>query len=224
MSCANDYPGRKGYLTSEKVEAYSRRSRNRNQAEARLLSGLLEGVGLTGPAAPGLALDIPSGEGRMARRLDARGYETVESDLSFEMLRLGMLRGEKPGSAVVGDVEGLLPFRDASFDLVLCWRFFHHLPSKSQRIVVLKELARVSRMWIIVSFFHVVSAHNLKRSLSAALSGRKGCRFATRMRDMEIAGKEAGLRVKLKAAQAPFLKDLWAVVFMKETIRDGMPL
>ena len=83
MSSANDYPGRKGYLTPEKAKAYSRRSRNRNQAEDRLFSGLLEGVGLTGPAVRGLALDIPSGEGRLARRLVDRGYETVESDISF---------------------------------------------------------------------------------------------------------------------------------------------
>jgi hypothetical protein len=74
---------------------------------------------------------------------------------------------------------------------------------------------------VVLSFFHKVSLHNIQRRLTAWFSGRESCRFASSVKDLEMAGRKAGLRLKLKAAQAPFLRDLWAVAFIKEPARES---
>ncbi|HET7843045.1 MAG TPA: methyltransferase domain-containing protein [Xanthomonadales bacterium] len=84
----------------------------------------------------GLCLDLGAGSGMGARVLGpARdGGAVVGVDISHRLLR------HAPGSAVQGDALRL-PFRDASFDVVIAAALFHHLPGREPEL--LAECARV---------------------------------------------------------------------------------
>jgi SAM-dependent methyltransferase len=89
--------------------------------------------------APGQqALDIACGPGIVAAGLRARGASVTAVDLTPAMLR------EARGSgALLARADAVrLPFRDATFDLVLCRNSFHHFPRPGE---VAGEAARVLR-------------------------------------------------------------------------------
>ncbi len=218
MSESSDYPGRAGYRNPAKAERYAGRSPSRNASEERLLVPLLQSIRPKDEADRLVALDIPAGAGRMSRCLKVLGFEVFESDIAFEMLAMGrrLSDGKTPPLAVVGDLEGRLPFHERAFDLVLCWRLLHHLPSHALLGHVLLELSRVSRRWVIVSFFHPVSLHNLQRQVVRAVTGRRSIRYAHHPATIRRMAEEAGLRVWKWGAQTPYLRDLWVAVCLKD--------
>lgn len=87
-------------------------------------------------------LDVGCGDGFVSRRLPS-WCRVIGIDLSLESLR----RGEGPRS--VGTITGL-PFRDASFDLVMVNDVLEHLGC-NDRALALQELARVARKYVIIT-------------------------------------------------------------------------
>ena len=88
------------------------------------------------------ALDVACGTGQQTARLSRLGWRTVGVDASEEMLRLGhyiswdVLRSVR----LVRSVAEVLPFRDASFDLVICQGSLDHF---AQPRLFMLEAARV---------------------------------------------------------------------------------
>lgn len=97
-----------------------------------------------GPAPPWArpALDVACGTGQQAARLSRLGWRTVGVDASDDMLRLGqyiswdVLRSV----ALARSVAEVLPFRDGSFDLVICQGSLDHF---AQPRLFVSEAARV---------------------------------------------------------------------------------
>ena len=199
------YPGRKGYRSPGQAKKYAERSPRRNAAEANLLRTLLQDVCIDGPVPRPRVLDAPSGTGRMADLLAEKGWEVTTFDISLAMLR-HRVKTRIPFAAVSGEMERL-PFRSESFDLVLCWRFFHHLPSSALMTLVLGELARVSRGWVILSFFHPLSLHNLVRRSRTLFTGNKGNRFTCTPRFLVDKGNAFGLHPCRWIEQPPLWRE-----------------
>lgn len=85
----------------------------------------------------GRVLDIGGGSGMISRMLMTQpGTECVCIDISLPMLK------HSPVPSVQADALKL-PFRDASFDLVMAAAFFHHLPGLEPQL--LAECHRVIR-------------------------------------------------------------------------------
>lgn len=137
----------------------------------------------------GLLLDAPCGTGRLGPALASFG-SVVGVDVSPSMLRQAHASGER--HLLLGDVEHL-PFRDDSFDAVVCCRLLHHLRERTQLARVLAELVRVSRELVIASFW---DAHSLPAWRRALLPARRAPRRFARPRD-ELAEllEEAGAEV-----------------------------
>ncbi len=94
-----------------------------------MLARLLDGI------APGQALDLACGTGRVSRLLADRGHAVVAVDSCAEMLDRGA------GALALGDIS-MLPFAEGSFDLVTCALALTHQPDLPG---VLSEAARVLR-------------------------------------------------------------------------------
>jgi len=101
----------------------------------------------------GLA-DIPSRAARSARR-GGVALTTVAVDEAESLLRASRPRVD----ASVGADARRLPFADASVDVVTCSQVLHHFPDE-EIPVVLRELQRVARRYVVVS--------DLRRSWVAA--------------------------------------------------------
>jgi SAM-dependent methyltransferase len=90
-------------------------------------------------------LDLGTGTGRVAVRISARVTHIVAADLAPGMLERARRNARGAGASNL-DVARLrsdrLPFRDASFDLVLCLGLLEHLPPETRRST-LRECARV---------------------------------------------------------------------------------
>ncbi|MDX6529587.1 MAG: hypothetical protein QOH41_1877 [Blastocatellia bacterium] len=93
-------------------------------------------VGILGKERKGALLDVPAGEGALAARLIASGFEVSCCDLYPEIFRLDGV------SVVRGDLNGDLPFEKSSFDYVTCLEGLEHIENPQQAI---REFARVLR-------------------------------------------------------------------------------
>ena len=82
----------------------------------------------------GPLLDVPAGEGALAARLIAAGFEVSCCDLYPEIFRLDGV------SICQGDLNGALPFDDRSFDYVTCLEGLEHIENPQQ---AMREFARV---------------------------------------------------------------------------------
>ena len=112
-------------------------------------------IGLIGPA-PGRAVDIGCGPGQIVKKLSARlpEWKFCGVDRSLAMIRLAAeSEGDaSPATGSAGSAKGnvqfvpgdanSLPFRDASFDLVLCNSVLHHMREPSRLLAEIRRIAK----------------------------------------------------------------------------------
>ena len=79
----------------------------------------------------------------------------------------------KWASGVVVNGEQGLPFKEGVFDFLLSVRFFHHLHRKEQRKVILEEFFRVTKQWVILSYYQINFLHLLQRKLRRRIKKSK---------------------------------------------------
>lgn len=133
---------------------------------------------------PGPWLDAPSGAGRLSDELPG---PVVQLDRDPRMLQAaGPTRQRACGSVHA------LPFADGVFAGVLCHRLLQHIPTAVERVDILRELARVCRGPIVVSFFDARSLQHARRVLRRAFgkprSGRAAVSRSTFLRELRAAG------------------------------------
>jgi len=106
------------------------------------------------PQEGSMILDVPCGTGRVTSYLIDNGYEVTAADISAEMIvvargrlvdRFVRTRGYIQADAI------RLPFCDAAFACTTAIRFMGHIPP-STRVQILRELARVSRGYVIADY------------------------------------------------------------------------
>jgi len=141
-------------------------------------------------------LDAPCGTGRITELLLSMGFAVLGVDISQAMMAVA---GDKcrayAGQAAFQrmDLERLdLP--SDSFDLVTCVRLLHHLDT-GQREAVLKELARVSRQWVVVNVSYSSWYYRARRALKRIL-GQGVSRQSSTWVDIQREARAAGLRVR----------------------------
>ncbi len=115
-------------------------------------------------------LDLPCGTGRLFPWLRQRQLQFVGADISHEMMCMAWtkvgaeIEAVIPFALVQCDGEHL-PFTDRCFDSVLCIRFMFHVP-REVRVQILREMARVSRRWLIADVRH---CYNFRRCFRQVL-------------------------------------------------------
>lgn len=163
------------------------RSKRAQERDPKLVARLLRDV-VHHDAARGFILDTPSGTGRLRGALEATGARYVGVELSADMQR----HADDGSGLVRGDARHL-PFADRTFDAVVCCRLLHHLRHDEERAALLAELVRVSRAWVLVSFWDAASWHAWRR--------RRGLRRAAHP-DHRQPLERGHLRALLEAAGA----------------------
>lgn len=115
-------------------------------------------------------LDVPCGYGRLAPLLTSLGYRLQWADISPAMVDYVLARPEA-GPDNRGHVTDIanLPLDDGAVDLVTTIRLLQHFPQPERRIAALKEVARVTRRWAVVSFYDRRSLHWLTKDFSRRL-------------------------------------------------------
>jgi ubiquinone/menaquinone biosynthesis C-methylase UbiE len=119
-------------------------------------------------------LDVPSGAGRFLKTLAEEGRQVIEADVAFEMLEYA--RGQSMRKGITAQFlqvdASRLPLTDGAVDAVFCNRLLHHILEVSQRAQFLREFHRVSRRYLVISFFDYRALGAVRRALKR-LKGAK---------------------------------------------------
>jgi len=154
MAESATYRGR--FQNAAKAQRYATRferggHRGIDRREQRAVAGVFAGLDDCASV-----LDVPSGAGRFLRTLaGAAGRRIIEIDVAHEMLGLARDRSRQHG-VVAGVLQAdalALPVRDGGVDCVFCNRLLHHILTPAERQQFLREFARVSRRYLVISFF-----------------------------------------------------------------------
>ncbi len=119
-----------------------------NPIERRLMAGFFDALDASLPRTnPGRILEVGVGEGEVSARLAARWPDAVRVGLDLPDPELAAHWPGKGFAPLFGDI-GRLPFRDATFDLVLAIEVLEHVPDPA---VAVAELERVARRDLVAS-------------------------------------------------------------------------
>lgn len=89
---------------------------------------------LLAPLERGRLLDVPSGRGALAKSLINLGFDVFCADLYPEIFQLDNVENLK------GDLDGTLPYEDASFDYIVCVEGLEHIENPANAI---REFSRL---------------------------------------------------------------------------------
>jgi ubiquinone/menaquinone biosynthesis C-methylase UbiE len=117
------------------------------------------------------------------------GYLPVGADLSIPML--DEARRERTG--LVRCSAFALPFRRDAFAAVASVRLLHHY-RRTDRVAILRELARVARDRAVVTVFDAASVKHRRRRRKEARRGRPSLRFGVDLAVFRDELEEAGIR------------------------------
>jgi ubiquinone/menaquinone biosynthesis C-methylase UbiE len=138
-------------------------------------------------SAGGTVLDLPCGHGRFAPLLSAHGEHLIQGDLAASMLE----RRDQPSTWAVQASLLALPFDDRSVDLAFCFRVLHHFSEAALRARAISELGRVSRRWVLTSYYDAGSFPVWRDRVRGRKRNLTSCSHA----EFENEAAAAGLRV-----------------------------
>lgn len=135
-----------------------------------------------------LILDMPSGAGRLFKAFQPYGQRFVEMDLSAEMLKFARQNLAEYSPGLSTGSAFALPLKDRSVDAAFSARLFHHVPDQKERHQYIRELCRVSRGWVVMTFFHTWSLKNILRMIRRPFNKKKAKVTMTVAELREVAG------------------------------------
>ncbi len=184
------------YQTIERAAAYNHgyqrkvHKRFGTRQEWRLIRRHLARVGHSK-----VILELPCGGGRITPAFADSVDFIIESDIAIGQIRyaratstLAVPRAWMTASAFH------IPLRDAAVDGTICIRLCHHLPTAAERERLFRELMRVSRRFIIVTYFDHYSLKNLTRRMRHPFDRKPPKMTMTKGRVEELA-RESGWRL-----------------------------
>lgn len=109
----------------------------------------------------GKLLDVPAGEGALAKRLLDVGFDVRCSDLYTEIFRLHSVEIKR------GNLDGALPYEDDSFDYVVCIEGLEHIENPQQAMREFKRILRTDGHLIV----SVPNIMNIEERLKWLMNG-----------------------------------------------------
>lgn len=101
-------------------------------------------------------LDMPCETGRFTGHLAREGYSVVAADISVPMMRQARAKPELENPHILGYLQAdaeHIPLANGAVDSVVSIRFMFQVDPATRR-VMLREMGRVSRRWVVVDCRH----------------------------------------------------------------------
>ncbi len=199
-----DYESVKQYDQTRFRSARMRRLDAREKAFARLAFDLV------GPQAA--ILDVPCGNGRFFD-IFSQSRQLTMADYSENMLK-ACREKHNPGKNVqlIRSDIAALPLPDGSVDLAFCMRLFHHMTTDAMRSAALRELARVSRKYVALSFYNCRSFRYCRKKLF----GRKIAHGYITAGHLTALAREAGLSLVHRVPKVNLVEQQCMMIFEKK--------
>lgn len=157
----HDYQRAKmSYRSDRMAEIYdatrflTRRGRSLNQRFLKALINIFNVLKENGHPLNSV-LDIPCGTGRIFPSLLTQNIHLIGADISIEMMLRFRQKTKSPDQVPLIQCDAAkMPFKDMSFDVIICLRFLTTRVSQHARYSIFKEVNRVSRAWVIIECRH----------------------------------------------------------------------
>lgn len=189
-------------------DRYSKRARGRrlNRKDKTFAQKLFRMVG-----SGAHIVDVPCGCGRFFE-IFSKAAKLTMVDYSESMLKVAEERYGIPENVrmMQGDIASL-PLCENSADLCFCMRFFHHLDNDKVTLKVLKELSRVSRKYVALSFYN----RNCLRYYRKKLRGKKIRGYYFSFSHLVELARQADLEIINKRPKINFVEQQCLVIFKK---------
>jgi len=200
------------------AEKYATRRPSKHKAEMNLVRrafSSLDGVETV--------LDAPCGIGRVSLMLDRYGYTVTGVDAGHGALIKANEEMEKHKASCIflNDDVRHMTFQDASFDAIVCFRFFHHLMSVGAKQHVVEELCRVSNKYVLISYFSPWSITSIKRKAKAHYLNQCSVQRTTSLSELRGYFERCNFELIKDMVQFPFLKTLHLAIFKKIVVHSG---
>lgn len=219
---AGEYDRKKAHYQADKVakdyDSFRWSSASRRWSNTRKLLAITKAIDLASAMGKPIknAIDIPCGTGRIMPLLFSKNIKVTGSDISHEMMQVARdkVRDVSLSNGFVRCDAERLPFADGSYDSIFSIRFLFHLPTDVRRRA-LKEMARISRGWVIVDYRHKYTMkYRLKRLKGKlGLSTKQYNRLSAE--DISKDFKEAGLQLVKIFPTFPLFSDKWVILAQK---------
>ena len=140
-------------------------------------------------------LDLPCGGGRLTPAFADSADLVIEADIGHGQLLFNRAESSGATPRIWMTASAFhIPLRDGSVDGTFCIRLSHHLPTAAERERLLTELLRVSRRFVVMTFFDHHSLKNVLRRLRRPFDRQPPKMTMTTARVAELA-KERGARL-----------------------------
>jgi ubiquinone/menaquinone biosynthesis C-methylase UbiE len=140
-------------------------------------------------------LELPCGGGRLTPAFAGSADFLIEADIAIGQIRYGRTTStvSTPRAWMTASAFHI-PLSDDSVDGTVCVRLAHHLPTPAERDRLFHELMRVSRRFVIVTYFDHHSLKNLTRRMRHLFRKKPPKLTMTNARVSELA-RECGGRL-----------------------------
>ncbi|MGH8249313.1 MAG: methyltransferase domain-containing protein [Steroidobacteraceae bacterium] len=143
-------------------------------------------------------LELPCGGGRLTPAFAGFSDLVIEADIGIGQILYGRSAASIATPRIWMTASAFhIPLRDDSVDGTVCVRLSHHLPTPEERTRLFRELLRVSRRFVIVTYFDYQSPINIVKRLRGPFS-RKPAKVT--MTTAEVAGLARAHGARLVAA------------------------
>ncbi|MDX1488223.1 MAG: class I SAM-dependent methyltransferase, partial [Acidiferrobacterales bacterium] len=106
-----------------------------------------------------------------------------------------------------------MPFADRQFDVVLCFRLYHHFPQDHLRLRVIRELCRLSRRYVLMSYLDPYAYTSLRRRILRGLGIKTSRQHATSLKSIRERFDRHHFRLLADIPRRRFLHTLHLAVF-----------
>lgn len=142
-----------------------------------------------------IILDLPCGGGRLTPAFADSAGLVIEADIAIGQILYGRSESSVATPRIWMTASAFhIPLRDDSVDGIICVRLSHHLPTAAERERLLKELLRVARRFVIMTYFDHHSLKNTLRRMRRPFDRKPPKMTMTTARVAELA-RECGARL-----------------------------
>lgn len=140
-------------------------------------------------------LDIPCGGGRLTPAFADAADLVIEADIAVGQVLWSVNEVPVETPRVLMTASAFhIPLRDESVDATMCVRLCHHLPTTAERERLVRELLRVTRSRVIMTYFDFYSVKNTLRRIRRPFTGKPPKMTMKTSRVAELA-REGGARL-----------------------------
>jgi SAM-dependent methyltransferase len=192
----------------------------KDRRESRALLAAMAGI-----PSGATVLDLPCGCGRLTPLLVGQGFRVTGADSSPHMVARAQeawqeWRDEHAETAAEAsfEVRDVMQtgYADGTFDAIVCHRLFHHFREPAIRQQALRELGRITRGSLVVSFFNSFALDALRFRLRHAVRRTQPTdRIPIPIKRFAAEALGAGLVVERTVPVWFGISPLWCVVFRR---------